>query len=155
MSARLLVPSTFLAASLIACGGQSSTSSPATTPASTPPHVAHREAAPLSAAPREPTSVEILRRGCPATYAEALSLVGTLSATPQPQAPGIERPTDIEPLVVGPSAPELPEVCTYPEGDCRVLRYESNCTDYVAFRCGVPAEAAFDSFQPCDRPDRP
>ncbi len=103
-----------------------------------------------------PTPAEILRRGCPATYAQALSLVGTLSATAQPQAPGIERPRDLEPIDVHPpNAAEWPDVCAYPEGDCRVLRYESNCTDYVAFRCGVPADAVFDSFQPCDRPERP
>lgn len=146
-----------LASVAIACGAQPWSSSSSTTPSSTTERTASREGAPTRAPTPEPTPAEILRRGCPVTYAEALSLVGTLRATPQPEASGIERRRDPEPIVVQPpdSAPEWPEVCEYPEGHCRILRYPSRCVDYVEFRCGVPAEAALDSFQPCDRPDRP
>jgi CheY-like chemotaxis protein len=64
-----------------------------------------------------------------------------------------EHPEPID--VHSPNAAEWPDVCAYPEGDCRVLRYESNCTDHVDFRCGVPADAAELGFQPCNRQVRP
>lgn len=138
-------PTSALVCLLVACGAHSS---------ARPPTAQHAPP-PLVAPSPEATRAEILHRGCPATYAEALALVGILRETPRPESLGIEVPRD-RVVEERPSAPEWPELCGYAEGECRVVRYESGCTDYVELQCGEPpGDAALLVRAPCNRADRP
>ena len=127
---------------LAACGGSTRAQST---------HASRAEPIPTASA------AVILARGCPATHAEALALVGTLAREPTQQS-GIEVREDhaVSPdrSSGAPSSP-WPSRCDYAEGSCHTLRVYDRCTVRTDFRCGdlesLQAELVH---VPCDRPDR-
>lgn len=127
---------------LAACGGS--------TPAQST-HASRPELVPVASA------AEVLGRGCPATHAEALALVGTLARESTEQS-GIEVREDRAPRPAGlneTTSSAWPSRCDYPEGSCHTLRVYDRCTVRTDFRCG-DLESLQDDLvsMPCDRPDR-
>lgn len=122
----------------LGCGGAATSGPAANGPATTP----------------EPTREELVRRGCAATWGEALMRVGPLSRRDIPQTRGYSLAQNDPP---SPPEPALPDACHYPEGVCRAVRYDSHCSVHVDYRCGT-AEADFDTTgleMPCDGPELP
>ncbi len=100
-----------------------------------------------------PVRAEVLGRGCPASHAEAVALVGVLPSE-QRQVSGTELPRDA--LVTTETRPPWPRECVYPEGTCRVIEYDDACVRHTEFRCdrGEDGDATdpLDVGRPCTRP---
>ncbi|MBX7196636.1 MAG: hypothetical protein K1X94_31575 [Sandaracinaceae bacterium] len=107
-----------------------------------------------SGAPTAPSRQDQVAAGCAPTWEEALLRVGPLTSWEIPQTRGYSLAQGEE----GQPEPDVPwtEVCHYPQGDCRAIRYESACVVHVDYRCGEPSQLAAErGGLPCDRPQLP